>query len=118
MTEPRPPAPRHATIRQALAEALRHEEHTAHDLSRLVGIPEKAVADHLAHLARSLPAHGEQLTVSPPACLTCSYAFPARSRLTRPSRCPQCRGTHLAEPLFRIEKGRYPAYPAFENDSK
>lgn len=27
----------------------------------MVGIPEKAVVDHLAHLACSLPAHGEQL---------------------------------------------------------
>lgn len=103
MTEPRPPAPRHATIRQALTEALRRGEHSAHDLSRLVGIPEKAVADHLAHLARSLPAHGERLRVTSPVCLGCSYPFPARNRLTRPSRCPQCHGTHLAGPRFRIE---------------
>lgn len=102
MTEPRPPAPRHATLRQALAAALRTGEHSAHDLSRLVGLPEKAVAGHLEHLARSLPAHSEQLVVTPPACLACGYAFPDRARLTRPSRCPRCRGTHLAEPLFRI----------------
>lgn len=102
MTEPRPPAPRHATIRQALANTLRAGEHSAHDLSQLVGIPEKAVADHLAHLAKSLPAHGEQLKVIPPACLSCGYSFADRNRLTRPSRCPSCRGTHLAEPFFRI----------------
>lgn len=102
MTEPRPPAPRHATIRQALAEALRREGHSAHVLSQLVGIPEKAVSDHLEHLARSLPALGEKLTVTPPECLVCGYAFPDRDRLTRPSRCPKCRATHLAEPLFRI----------------
>jgi len=102
MTEPRPPAPRQITLRQALADALRRDEHSAHDLSRLIGLPEKTVADHLAHLARSLPAHGERLVVTPPACLACGYAFPERARLTRPSRCPQCRGTHLAEPQFRI----------------
>ena len=102
MTEPYPPPPRQATIRQALADTLRQGEHTAHELSRLVGVPEKTVADHLAHLARSLPAHGERLSVTAPACLACGYAFPERTRLTRPSRCPQCRGTHLAEPVFRI----------------
>ncbi|NJC88511.1 MAG: transcriptional regulator [Desulfuromonas sp.] len=102
MTEPRPPAPRHATIRQAVATALRQGEYSAHDLSRLVGIPEKAVAGHLEHLAKSLPAHGERLTVTSPKCLACGYAFPDRMRLTRPSRCPQCRGTHLAGPVFRI----------------
>ncbi|MCM2266086.1 MAG: transcriptional regulator [Desulfuromonadales bacterium] len=90
-------------MRQALAEALRQEEHSAHDLSRLVGIPERVVADHLEHLAKSLPAHGERLTLTRPECLTCGYAFPDRQRLTRPSRCPQCRGTHLAEPVFHID---------------
>lgn len=103
MTEPRPPAPRNATLRQALAVALRREQLSAHDLSRLVGISEKAVADHLAHLARSLPAHGERLAVTPPECLSCGYAFSDRTRLTRPSRCPGCHATHLAEPRFKIE---------------
>lgn len=111
MTEPRPPAPRHATIRQALAEALRHGAHSAHDLSRLIGLPEKAVAGHLDHLVRSLPAHGERLLVTSPECLTCGYPFPARQRLTRPSRCPKCRGTHLAEPVFRISGGRHQSDP-------
>ena len=105
MTEPRPPAPRHATLRQALAVVLRREQLSAHDLSRLVGIPEKAVAAHLAHLARSLPAHGERLTVTPPACLACGYAFRERTRLNRPSRCPRCHATHLAEPRFKIDLG-------------
>ena len=102
MTEPRPPAPRHATLRQALAAALRREQLSARDLSRLVGIPEKAVAAHLDHLAKSLPARGERLTVIPPACLSCGYAFSDRTRLTRPSRCPICHATHLAEPRFKI----------------
>ena len=102
MTEPRPPAPRQVTVRRALADALRREDLAAQDLSRLVGIPEKAVADHLAHLGRSLPVHGERLAVTPPQCLACGYGFAARSRLTRPSRCPRCRGTHLAGPLFRV----------------
>jgi hypothetical protein len=102
VTEPRPPAPRLATIRQALTDVLHREAHSAHELSRLVGIPEKAVADHLDHLARSLPAHGERLLFPPPECLTCGFAFPDRRRLTRPSRCPRCRGTHLAEPMFQI----------------
>ncbi|TLM60394.1 MAG: transcriptional regulator [Deltaproteobacteria bacterium] len=85
-----------------MAEALRHGEHTALELSRLVGLPEKTVAEHLGHLARSLPAHGERLLVTPPTCLSCGYAFAGRGRLTRPSRCPRCRATHLAGPLFRI----------------
>lgn len=102
MTEPRPPEKRDATVRQTLAEALRGGEYSAHELSRLVGIPEKTVADHLAHLAQSLPRHGERLVVTCPECLHCGYHFTGRARLTRPSRCPQCRSTHLAQPTFRI----------------
>ena len=102
MTEPRPPAPRQATIRQTLAETLRHGTYTAHELSQLVGLPEKVVADHLAHLAKSLPPLGEKLVMTRPACLQCGYSFTERSRLTRPSRCPNCHGTHLLEPIFRI----------------
>lgn len=102
MIEPRPPAPRQATIRQQLVVVLRQGGHTAHELSQLVGIPEKSVADHLAHLQRSLPAHGRRLVMTAPACLACGYAFSERQRLTRPSRCPRCRGTHLAEPVFHI----------------
>jgi len=94
-------------LRQALAVALRREQLSAHDLSRLVGISEKTVADHLAHLARSLPAHGERLAVTPPECLSCGYAFSDRTRLTRPSRCPLCHATHLAEPRFKIESARH-----------
>lgn len=104
MTELRPPAPRHSTIRRALADVLRAGPASARKLSQQVGIPEKSVADHLAHLAKSLPAHGERLTITPPECLTCGYAFAERARLTRPSRCPQCHGTHLAEPLFGIHR--------------
>lgn len=102
MTEPRPPAARSVTVRRALAEILRRESRSAHELSQLVGIPEKAVADHLAHLSQSLAAHGERLLITPAACLDCSYTFAERQRLTRPSRCPRCRGTHLAEPMFGI----------------
>lgn len=102
MTEPRPPAPRQTTIRQALADTLRHGAYTAHELSQLVGLPEKAVADHLAHMAKSLPARGEKLVMTSPACLSCGYLFKERRRLTRPSRCPDCHGTHLSEPIFRI----------------
>jgi predicted Zn-ribbon and HTH transcriptional regulator len=108
MTEPQAPAHRRATLRQALAEALRREQLSAHELSGLVGLPEKEVAGHLAHLAKSLPAHGERLTVTPPACLACGFAFAERRRLTRPSRCPQCHATHLAEPRFGIALSKKP----------
>jgi predicted Zn-ribbon and HTH transcriptional regulator len=95
---------RQATVRAALREALRAGPLTARELSARVGIPEKQVAGHLEHLARSLRAARERLGVEPARCQACGFVFRKRDRLTRPSRCPVCRGEHLDAPRFAIER--------------
>ena len=97
------PAARRATVREALREALRRGPATARDLSAEVGVREKDVADHLAHLARSLPHRGERLVVQPASCIACGFAFRSRERLARPGACPACRSTRIDPPLFRVE---------------
>ena len=74
----------------------------ARDLSREVGIKEKEVYEHLPHIARSLAAKGNTLTIRPSECLKCGYVFKNRKRFTRPGRCPHCRGSHLINPSFKI----------------
>ena len=91
-----------ATVRQEIAALLRRGPATAKDLSRAVGIPEHAVAGHLDHLARSLRARGERLAMSLPECLDCGFAFPGRTRSTRPSHCPRCRGRRITLPEFSV----------------
>lgn len=104
--KPRQAAPRlaesHATVRAALRDALRSGPLTARELSARVRIPEKQVAGHLEHLARSLRSGGERLHVEPPRCLDCGFLFRKRDRLSRPSRCPVCRSEHLDGPRFAI----------------
>jgi hypothetical protein len=99
----RGPAARGETVRETLREALRAGPATARDLSAAAGIREKDVAEHLAHLARSLPHTRERLVVEQARCLACDYAFTARGRLTRPGACPRCRSTRIDPPVFRIE---------------
>ena len=96
------PTERTATVRAALAEALREGPATARELSERVGIPEKDVPGHLEHLERSLEAHGEKLTIEPAECLACGYAFAGRRKLTRPGRCPECGSERIEPPAFRI----------------
>jgi predicted Zn-ribbon and HTH transcriptional regulator len=96
------PAPRGATVREALKLALREAPATARDLSARVGLREKDVAQHLAHLARSLEHGGERLELEPAACVECGYRFRSRERLTRPSACPSCRSTRIDPPVFRV----------------
>jgi predicted Zn-ribbon and HTH transcriptional regulator len=69
----RPPAERSITAREALLRHLREGPRTAPELSGLVGIPEKQVADHLAHVARSLRPTPERLRVEPAQCLNCGF---------------------------------------------
>jgi predicted Zn-ribbon and HTH transcriptional regulator len=70
---------RHATVRSALRQVLREGPLTARELSARVGIGEKEVSGHLEHLARS--------------------------RLTKPSKCPACRSQRMDPPRFVILTG-------------
>ncbi len=99
----RGPAARGETLREALRRMLREGPATARELSAAAGLREKDVAEHLAHLSRSLPHRGERLVVEPAACLACGFRFSDRARLTRPGACPSCRSTRIDPPVFRIE---------------
>ena len=92
------------TIRQQILELLTDEEMDARDLSREVGIKEKEVYEHLPHIARSLAAKGNTLTIRPSECLKCGYVFKNRKRFTRPGRCPHCRDSHLTSPFYHITR--------------
>jgi predicted Zn-ribbon and HTH transcriptional regulator len=98
---PAPPE-RTETLRQSLQAALRQGWTTAHELSGLVGVREKDVATHLAHIDRTLRRQGEGLEMEPAACLACDFVFKKRDRLTRPARCPICNSERVTPPRFRI----------------
>jgi predicted Zn-ribbon and HTH transcriptional regulator len=99
-----PPKERAETVREAIRKALLSGAATARDLSAEVGVREKDVAEHLAHLAASLPHRGERLVVEPASCIACGFAFSERARLTRPGSCPRCRSTRIDPPAFRVER--------------
>lgn len=91
------------TRRQEIERLLREAPRTALDLSKLVGVSEREVPDHLAHLERSLKRRPGTLRVEPVRCLGCGFTFEERRRFTRPGRCPGCRGRRLTLPRFSIE---------------
>jgi len=95
--------PRITTLREGLRQALLSGPATARDLSRLVGIPERSVPEHLEHLAKSLRSQGERLEIEPCHCLDCDTAFRKRERYTRPSRCHRCHSRRISLPRFYIE---------------
>ncbi len=93
---------RHVSVRAELRQLLREGPLAARELSARVGISEKEVAGHLEHLARSLRQSGERLRVEPARCLVCGFVFEERTRLSRPSKCPECRSERLGPPRFTI----------------
>ena len=91
------------TIRHRIIDLLNLQEMDARQLSAQLGIQEKEVIDHLGHIARSVAAKGKKLRIRPAECLLCGFAFDSRQRFTRPSRCPQCKKSHLRSPEFYID---------------
>jgi predicted Zn-ribbon and HTH transcriptional regulator len=71
-------------------------------LSQVVGRPEREVAEHLAHLERSLRHSDEELLVEPAQCLSCGFVFEERRRKSKPGSCPGCRNPRITRPLFSI----------------
>ena len=90
------------TIRQRIIMLLEENPMTARELSQAIGIREKEVYEHLAHVARSVTGQRKKLAVQPFRCLECGYAFHDRKRLTRPSRCPRCKRSRIQEATYRI----------------
>jgi hypothetical protein len=59
------------------------------------------VDDDLRHLLRSARASGHDVRILPARCRSCEFVF-GPDKLTKPSRCPACRGTRLFEAQVRI----------------
>ena len=89
------PEERHLTIRQEIMRLLDESDLTVGGLSKAIGKSEKELYDHLEHLLRA-----KLLVIIPAECLQCGYPFAKRQRVKKPGRCPQCKGTHLSQPLF------------------
>ena len=91
------------TIRHQIIEALKEDNLSALDLSQLIGIREREIYDHLDHIKKTIISKRGSFVVTPPSCVKCGYIFTQRSRLTKPGRCPQCKGTRLTRPTYKIE---------------
>jgi transcriptional regulator len=72
-------------------------------LARELGLKRGDVEDDLRHALRSAKAAGHQIVVVPARCRSCGFTFD-EERLSKPGKCPQCRGTRLYEPQLGIRR--------------
>jgi transcriptional regulator len=70
-------------------------------IARSVGESPKEVSDALAHLAKSLKHSEYEFVIDAAECRRCGFEF-RTDKFTKPSKCPKCRGTWIAEPLFSV----------------
>jgi predicted Zn-ribbon and HTH transcriptional regulator len=90
------------TLRRHLIDLLSHEPRSASSIARELGLKRGDVEDDLRHALRSARAAGHRIEVVPARCKACDFVF-SEEKLSKPGRCPACRGTRLYEPMIRID---------------
>jgi transcriptional regulator len=83
-------------FRRDLLTLLQSEPRSVSSLARQLGVRKGDVEEDLRHLIRSARAAGHAVTIEPACCRSCGFTFPA-DKLSKPGKCPQCRGTRILE---------------------
>ncbi len=91
------------TFRKQLIDLLSYEPRSVSSLAREMGMSRGDMADDLRHAIRSAHAQGHDIQVVPARCKSCDFVF-GQDKLSKPSRCPACKGTRLFEPMIHIAR--------------
>jgi predicted Zn-ribbon and HTH transcriptional regulator len=91
------------TFRKDLLTFLTDQPRSVSMLARELGLKRGDVEDDLRHALRSARAAGHEIVVVPARCRTCGFTFD-EAKLSKPGKCPACRGTRLFEPQISIRR--------------
>jgi transcriptional regulator len=89
------------TFRKQLIDLLSYEPRSVASLAREMGMSRGDMEDDLRHAIRSARAQGHEVEIVPARCKSCDFVFGA-DKLSKPSRCPSCKGTRLFEPMIHV----------------
>lgn len=89
--------------RRDLIPILLDHPRTPGQVARELGQTLRETAAALEHLERSLRHLPYELDWTPARCRRCDFRF-EKARFTRPSRCPQCHGTWIAEARVAVHE--------------
>ena len=93
------------TLRRELIALLTMAPRSASSLARELGLGRQEAEDELSHAIRSARAAGHRIIVTPARCRACGFVF-SDEKLSKPGKCPSCRGSRLFEPQIRIEPSK------------
>lgn len=92
-------------VRRQLIDLLSHGPRSVSSLARELGYTRGDLEDHLRHALRSAQAAGYRIEILPARCKACDFVF-TDDKLSKPGRCPACKGTRLFEPMIRAIEGQ------------
>ncbi|MSQ48459.1 MAG: transcriptional regulator [Deltaproteobacteria bacterium] len=91
------------TPRQRIADLLTLAPMTTQQIAAVVKMSERQVEDHLGHIMKTVARdRSSRFVLHPSECKDCDFVFRDRHRITRPSRCPQCRSELLTDPRYSV----------------
>jgi predicted Zn-ribbon and HTH transcriptional regulator len=90
------------TVRKNLVEVLIGQPRSVSWIARELGAQRGVVEEELRHMIRSARAAGYRVVIAPARCRTCGFTF-SDDKLSKPGKCPACRGTWLFDALIHIE---------------
>jgi hypothetical protein len=88
-------------FRKDLVALLAGEPRSVSSIARELGLRRGDVEEDLRHALRSARAAGHEILVVPARCRSCGFTFD-EEKLSKPGKCPACRGTRLYEPQISI----------------
>jgi predicted Zn-ribbon and HTH transcriptional regulator len=88
-------------FRKNLIELLTEQPRSVSSIARELGLRRGDVEDDLRHAIRSARAAGHRIEILPAKCRTCGFEF-GEGKLSKPGKCPACRGTRLYEAQIRV----------------
>jgi predicted Zn-ribbon and HTH transcriptional regulator len=88
-------------FRKDLVAFLHNNPTPVAEIARLFETSPKDAEDDLRHLMKTLKKSAYRLHVYPAVCRKCDFVF-SREKLTKPGKCPRCRGTWIEAPLVEI----------------
>lgn len=91
--------------RKDLLKLLSEQPRSVSALARELGLKRGDIEDDLRHAIRSAVAAGHQVEVLPARCRTCGFTFDEQ-KLTKPGKCPACRGSRLFEPQILVHPSK------------
>jgi predicted Zn-ribbon and HTH transcriptional regulator len=89
------------TVRQQIADMLR-QPRTSSSIAHELKLTRDEVEDHLKHLLRTARAADRHVRIEPARCRSCGFTF-GHDKISKPGKCPECKGTRLYEPLIQIK---------------